>query len=196
MSQRRVRKPFVPNVKARELMDESQIEEFKEAFRVFDTDHGGTIDSEEYGKLMSMLGMSSDVERLTEMFVAMDGDEDGELQFEEFLVLMATLMHQESTTDELLDAFETIDSEGTGYIPLSLVQHLLEGIAENVSYSEVDLLLAEIDSDSDGMVNMQDLQRFLSLERLPHRVKIVSSNQHHKQLMAKKTSGGRGGVEI
>ncbi len=184
-------------------MDESQIEEFKEAFRVFDTDHGGTIDSDEYGKLMSILGMSSDVERLTEMFVAMDGDEDGELQFEEFLVLMATLMHQESTTDDILDAFETIDVEETGLIPLSIVQHILEGVAENVSYSEVDLLLAEIDSDSDGMVSVLDLKRFMALERIPHRVKIVDgdqdSNKHYKKMIgAEKTTAaaGGGGVEI
>jgi hypothetical protein len=38
-------------------MDDNQVDEFKEAFRVFDTDHGGTIDAEEYSNLMAMLGM-------------------------------------------------------------------------------------------------------------------------------------------
>ena len=49
--------PFVPNVEARNAMDDNQVDEFKEAFRVFDTDHGGTIDAEEYSNLMAMLGM-------------------------------------------------------------------------------------------------------------------------------------------
>ena len=76
------RAPFVPNVEARRQMDDNQVDEFKEAFRVFDVDGGGTIDSEEYQNLMEMLGMTSDPEVLTEMFVAMDADEDGELQME------------------------------------------------------------------------------------------------------------------
>jgi|TARA_B110000211_G_C13842158_1_gene448409 Ca2+-binding EF-hand superfamily protein len=171
------RKPFVPNIAARKAMDENQVDEFKEAFRVFDVDNGGTIDSEEYSSLMSMLGMTNDVELLTEMFVAMDEDEDGELIFEEFITLMATLMHQEENTDEFIEAFDTIDSDGTGRIPLSVVKHILEGIAENVSFDMVDCLLEEIDKDDDGLVSMDDLKRFLALEQFPSKVKFVEGKE-------------------
>ena len=169
------RKPFVPNIHARNDLSESQVDEFKEAFRVFDEDHGGTIDSEEYSKLMSMLGMTNDVERLTEMFVAMDGDEDGELQFEEFLILMATLMAQEDNTDELADSFDNIDSNGNGYISITIVKNILEGIAENLSYDEVDSLLENIDRDSDGKVSLEDLKRFISLDYIPQRTKFYEA---------------------
>ena len=158
-------------------MDENQVDEFKEAFRVFDVDNAGTIDSEEYSSLMSMLGMTNDVELLTEMFVAMDEDEDGELIFEEFITLMATLMHQEENTDEFIEAFDTIDSDGTGRIPLSVVKHILEGIAENVSFDMVDCLLEEIDKDDDGLVSMDDLKRFLALEQFPSKVKFVEGKE-------------------
>lgn len=169
-------------------MDENQVDEFKEAFRVFDTDHGGTIDAEEYSNLMSMLGMSNDIERLTEMFVAMDQDEDGELQFEEFLILMATLMHEEDNTDGLLEAFEVIDQDGTGYISIGVVHHIFEGISENCSYTEIENLIANIDMDEDGRVSMDDLKRFLALEILPRRVKIVDNDEQKQQQQESRTS--------
>ena len=114
----KARKPFVPNLRARHLLDDNQVDEFKEAFRVFDVDGGGTIDTEEYGQLMAMLGMTDNPEALAEMFQAMDGDADGELQFEEFLVLMATLMHVEDNTDDVSDAFELLDAGGRGWVPI------------------------------------------------------------------------------
>ena len=157
------RAPFVPNVDARRQMDDNQVDEFKEAFRVFDVDGGGTIDSEEYQNLMEMLGMSSDPEVLTEMFVAMDADEDGELQFEEFLILMATLMSNEDNTDDLLDAFDEIDVEGTGRISVDVVRTLLEGMSENCTEDEVETLIAVCDRDDDGLVSMEDIKRLLEL---------------------------------
>ena len=158
------RAPFVPNVEARRQMDDNQVDEFKEAFRVFDVDGGGTIDSEEYQNLMEMLGMTSDPEVLTEMFVAMDADEDGELQFEEFLILMATLMSNEDNTDDLLDAFDEIDVEGTGRISVDVVRELLEGISENCTQDEVETLCAVCDRDDDGLVSMEDIKRLLKLD--------------------------------
>jgi Ca2+-binding EF-hand superfamily protein len=175
------KKPFVPNVAARKAMDENQIDEFKEAFRVFDTDHGGTIDAEEYSNLMSMLGMSNDVSRLTEMFVAMDQDEDGELQFEEFLILMATLMHEEDNTDGMVEAFERIDENGTGYISVDVIKQIFEGIAENCSDSEVENLLANIDTDQDGLVSVVDLQRFLGMELIPRRVQVIEEEEEDEE---------------
>tara|TARA_B110000090_G_C13075351_1_gene328876 strand:- start:102 stop:512 length:411 start_codon:yes stop_codon:yes gene_type:complete len=103
--------------------------------------------------------------------------QDGELQFEEFLVLMATLMHEEDNSDGLLEAFDTIDKDGTGFIPLSIVRHIFEGLAENCTFTEVENILANIDTNEDGLCSMVDLKRFLALELLPNRVKIINGQQ-------------------
>jgi len=92
-----------------------------------------------------------------------------------------TVLHtrdpQEANTDEFIEAFDTIDSDGTGRIPLSVVKHILEGIAENVSFDMVDCLLEEIDKDDDGLVSMDDLKRFLALEQFPSKVKFVEGKE-------------------
>lgn len=157
---------FKPDHEARAAMDEAQIEEFLEAFRVFDVDNGGTIDTQEFASLCTMLGLSLTAEELTEVFIKMDGDEDGELEFEEFLVLMATLMKAEDSSDDLKLAFEQIDEIGTGSIPVSVVSRLLGHIAENCTSKEIDSLLDICDSDGDGLVSFDDIQRLLSVDRM------------------------------
>ena len=159
---------FVPNVEARKSLNENQVEEFKEAFRVFDVDNGGTIDSEEFGHLMHMLGMQLRPAELTDVFVTMDGDEDGELQFEEFLILMATLMHKEDTTDEVKEAFESIDHKGTGKIPVSIIRELLFSISENCTEKEVNALIAACDRNNEGLVTTEDVSHLLSLDEVPN----------------------------
>ena len=146
----------MPNLRARHLLDDNQVDEFKEAFRVFDVDGGGTIDTEEYSKLMAMLGMTDDPAVLSEMFQAMDGDADGELQFEEFLVLMATLMHAEDNTDDVSDAFELLDADGRGWIPIDTCRYLLEGLAENLTDDELQAMIDEFDRDADGEINADE----------------------------------------
>ena len=51
----------------------------------------------------------------------------------------------------------------------------MEGIAENLSYDEVDSLLENIDRDSDGKVSLEDLKRFISLDYIPQRTKFYEA---------------------
>ena len=79
--------PMVEGDGLPELTDE-QIQEFREAFNLFDLDGGGSIDESELGTVMRSLGQNPPPEELQEMIAAVDTDGGGEIEFEEFCSLM------------------------------------------------------------------------------------------------------------
>ena len=70
------------------VLTEEQIEEFREAFNLFDLDGGGDIDSKELGTVMRSLGQNPSDEELREMISEVDDDGSGSIEFEEFCALM------------------------------------------------------------------------------------------------------------
>ena len=70
--------PMVEGDGLPELTDE-QIQEFREAFNLFDLDGGGSIDESELGTVMRSLGQNPPPEELQEMIAAVDTDGGGEI---------------------------------------------------------------------------------------------------------------------
>ena len=63
---------------------DDQIEEFKEAFGLFDKDGDGTITATELGTMMRSLGKDPTMEELDAMIAEVDDDGSGEIEFPEF----------------------------------------------------------------------------------------------------------------
>ena len=152
---------FKADPEARKDLDEYQIDEFLEAFRVFDEDHGGTIDDEEFKKLMKMLGMDLTDKELDEIMTVMDADGDGELEFEEFLVLMATLMKR-NPNDEFNEAFLKL-SNGTGRLPTENLAAFLMQSREKVTDKEIEALIAIADPEGLGSVSAERALELISV---------------------------------
>lgn len=74
-----------------ELTDE-QIEEFRDAFSVFDQNGDGTINAKELGIVLRSLGQNPTEKELQEVINTVDDDKNGLLDFSEFLHLMADKM--------------------------------------------------------------------------------------------------------
>ena len=73
---------------AKEL-SETQIEELREAFLLFDKNGDGTITTVELGTAMRSLGQNPTKEELQEMINEVDEDGNGTIEFDEFLVMMS-----------------------------------------------------------------------------------------------------------
>ena len=80
---------------ANNSLDEETLAAFQNAFKEFDHDGGGTIDTSELSDLMESLGMAKSREELEEMVLAVDEDGSGEIDFAEFCVMMATKLLEE-----------------------------------------------------------------------------------------------------
>ena len=95
---------------ARELTEE-QIEEFKEAFQLFDKDGDGSITTHELGTVMRSLGQNPTDTELQEMISEVDEDGGGSIDFTEFLTMMVKKMKDTDTEDDIREAFRVFDKD-------------------------------------------------------------------------------------
>ena len=72
-------------------MDPEQLEEYKEAFTIFDKDGSGCISVEELGNVFVTLGHECTEEEVADMVKSVDVDGNNEVDFGEFCTLMANI---------------------------------------------------------------------------------------------------------
>ncbi|CAM9961193.1 calcium-binding protein 7 isoform X2 [Petromyzon marinus] len=90
-------------------ISEDEVQEIREAFRVFDRDGNGFISKQELGMAMRSLGhMPSEVE-LAIIMQRLDMDGDGQVNFEEFMTLLGPKLTAADNPDGFLSSeFDTI----------------------------------------------------------------------------------------
>ena len=91
---------------------EDKINEFKEAFKIFDKDKVGYIITKELGDIMKILGQIPSEVELQDMINEVDIDGNGTIDFKEFLGLMARKMRDNDSEEELIEAFKVYDRDG------------------------------------------------------------------------------------
>jgi hypothetical protein len=80
-------------------LSEEQIEEIREAFNLFDTDHSGLIDYRELKAAMCALGFEMKKEELEKMITDIDADGSECIAFHEFLAMMTGKMGEKDTKE-------------------------------------------------------------------------------------------------
>lgn len=73
-------------------LDEEDLEEIKEAFRLFDSDGSGTIDVRELKAAMRALGFQVKKAEIRQMIADIDKDESGTIDMDEFIEMMTGKM--------------------------------------------------------------------------------------------------------
>lgn len=99
------------------LLTEDQLEEYRDAFDLFDRDGNGKVSSDELGPLMRSLGSNPPDDHLQDLINEVDYDGDGVLNFTEFIDLMVNDRGADIDVElELIEAFHSFDTEDTGLI--------------------------------------------------------------------------------
>lgn len=78
------------------------------------------------------------------------------MEFEEFITLASRFMIEEDAEAmqaELKEAFRLYDKEGNGYITTDVLREILAELDNNLTKDELDMMIAEIDSDGSGTVD-------------------------------------------
>ena len=107
-------------------LSEEQIEEIREAFNLFDTDHSGSIDYRELKAAMRALGFEVKKEELRKMITDIDADGSGHIEFPEFLEMMTGKMGEKDTKEEILKVFKLFDDDSTGKISFKNLKRVTE----------------------------------------------------------------------
>jgi len=151
-------------------MDElppEQIAILRKAFESFDHQKTGSISTETVAEILRLMGQPFNRQILEEMIEEVDEDKSGRLEFEEFIILAAKFIveeDEEALQKELKEAFRLYDKEGNGYIPTSCLKEILRELDDQLSNSDLDGLISEIDTDGSGTVDFDEFMEMMTGE--------------------------------
>ena len=103
-------KAFINNIRSvaaknRDMVDQEQMEELKEAFQLFDTNHIGKIDSREFKAAMRALGFPVKKVDVIRYFKEIPKDITDSLTFEEFIRIVGPIMPKRDSKEEIYKIF-------------------------------------------------------------------------------------------
>ncbi|CDW55428.1 EF-hand 7 domain containing protein [Trichuris trichiura] len=152
-----------PNVIPPELenITEDELQEYREAFRLFDKDGNGTITTKELGIAMRSLGQNPTEQELMDMINEVDIDGSGTIEFAEFCQMMKR-MNKENDSEMIREAFRVFDRDGNGFITAQEFRYFMTHMGEQFTDEEVDEIIREVDIDGDGQINYEEFVQMMT----------------------------------
>ncbi|KAK9403387.1 myosin regulatory light chain 2 smooth muscle minor isoform [Crotalus adamanteus] len=139
------------------MFDQSQIQEFKEAFNMIDQNRDGFIDKEDLHDMLASLGKNPTDEYLD----AMMNEAPGPINFTMFLTMFGEKLNGTDPEDVIRNAFACFDEEATGFIQEDYLRELLTTMGDRFTDEEVDELFREAPIDKKGNFNYIEFTRIL-----------------------------------
>ena len=130
-------------------LTDQQIIEFREAFQAFDKDGNGSISTKELGTVMRSLGQNLSEAEIKQMIEIVDEDKSGTIDFKEFLNLMARNMKIVNKEEELLDALNTLDQDGSGKISKYKLRNIILKTDKKMTGEEIEEIIKTFDMDEE-----------------------------------------------
>lgn len=142
-------------------LNETQKQEIKEAFDLFDVDGSGTIDVKELKIAMRALGFEPKKEEIKKLIAEIDKEGIGTIGFEDFFAIMSVKMSEKDEKEEILKTFKLFDDDDTGSISLNNIKRVAKELGENLTDDELQEMLDEADRDGDGEINEEEFLRMM-----------------------------------
>lgn len=138
------------------------MEELKEAFHLFDTQHSGQIDSREFKAAMRALGYEFKKQDVVTCFHELEKDPTGgRLNFEEFLKVVAPRLRDKNSREEVLKIFKLFDEDNTGRISFKNLRKIAAEVGESIGDEELHDMIGEADRTGDGLITFEDFYRVM-----------------------------------
>lgn len=115
------------------LFNQTQIQEFKEAFAMIDQDRDGIIGAEDLCAIYEQVGRTADPKVVKEMLAECPD----KINFTHFLTLFGEKLHGTDSETALRDAFIMFDEEKTGKLAEEYAKDLLMNVGDQFSKDEL-----------------------------------------------------------
>eukprot|EP00045_Choanoeca_perplexa_P001526 m.20139 g.20139 ORF g.20139 m.20139 type:complete len:145 (+) comp11003_c0_seq2:80-514(+) len=123
-----------------EKFNAKQIEEFREAYSIYDEDGDGKLDSDTCCRALRACGIPLTQNTIATITTDLDLYSDGEVNWDAFLALLEEHHKPLPTKQELIEAFKEMDGDGNGTIERAELKRYLQNVGEKLSESEVPVL--------------------------------------------------------
>ncbi|KAG8122771.1 putative Myosin regulatory light chain 2B cardiac muscle isoform protein [Naja naja] len=136
------------------MFEQSQIQEFKEAFTIMDQNRDGFIDKADLRDTFAALGrMNVKMEELE----AMIKEAPGAINFTAFLTMFGEKLKGTDPEEIILNAFRVFDREGKGYIKADYMKEVLMTQADRFTEEEVKQTFSAFPPDPSGYLDYKNL---------------------------------------
>lgn len=144
-------------------LSESEIEEVREAFNLFDVNGSGTIDPRELKEAMKSLGYDAKNQVIADMIADLDKNGRGEIDFDAFLDIFNLQMGGSGDSKEdIKKIFNLFDDEKKGCISLQNLKRVARDLGENMSDAELLEMIERADTDNDGLISFDDFYEVMT----------------------------------
>lgn len=123
-----------------------QIQGFKEAFNMIDTDSDGLITTADIATMLSNLGLDASPSSLSSYFKGASKD----VNFTQFLTMFGEHLAELDDQTVLMEAFECFDEKDVGKIDAHELRFWLSQVGDKMSDREIDRLLSGPFMDKTG----------------------------------------------
>lgn len=142
-------------------LDDEQIEELREAFNLFDTEHSGTIDARELKAALRALGFEVKKEDVRRMLSDVGKDPSNPIDFNDFQEMMRGRMPDKNSRAEIDKVFALFDEDETGKISFRNLKRISAELGESLTDDELKEMIEEADRDGDGLINPEEFYRVM-----------------------------------
>lgn len=118
-----------------------QVVEIQEAFKLFDKDDSGFIDTEELKDAMRALGFVYDKKKVKDLMEQADKDGSGQIDQDEFKALMARFIVERKPQEELAKAFKMYDDDDNKTISFDNLAKVAAELEEDITDEGIRLML-------------------------------------------------------
>lgn len=139
------------------MFDQSQIQEFKEAFNMIDQNRDGFIDAADLKDMFASLGKEVTDDYVEDML----NDASGAINFTMFLTLFGEKLNGTDPEDVIRNAFACFDEEQSGQLQEDRLVDLLQTLGDRFSDQEIDDMLHGAPVDSKGNFNYVKFTRII-----------------------------------
>ena len=108
------------------MFEQSQIQEFKEAFNMIDQNRDGFIDADDLKDMFASLGKDVKDDYVEDML----SEASGAINFTMFLTLFGEKMNGTDPEDVIRNAFACFDEEGSGKVDEDKLVNLLQSVGD------------------------------------------------------------------
>ncbi|XP_017786157.1 PREDICTED: troponin C-like [Nicrophorus vespilloides] len=145
--------------------DQQKLAIMRKAFQMFDTTKSGFIDTVKISTILNTMGQLFDDAELSKLIAQNDPDKSGKVDFDAFCDIAVHFLEEdddESTTQELKEAFRLYDREGNGYITTATLKEILRALDDNLTNGDLDGIIQEIDTDGSGTVDFDEFMEMMT----------------------------------
>ncbi|KAK2102597.1 Myosin regulatory light chain 2, ventricular/cardiac muscle isoform [Saguinus oedipus] len=141
------------------MFEQTQIQEFKEAFTIMDQNRDGFIDKNDLRDTFAALGrVNVKNEEIDEMIK----EAPGPINFTVFLTMFGEKLKGADPEETILNAFKVFDPEGKGVLKADYVRDMLTTQAERFSKEEIDQMFAAFPPDVTGNLDYKNLVHIIT----------------------------------